>query len=160
MPHALETVDQGEQLSPEKEGAITAKIMQECFQSFGLSLRQANEKIGALMVHAKEDGFRLFRIRDVVYTCAVTGKNMVEIHAMPGGKVKQDDKYRIKKLEETLPNMLAILHEIGTQTAYVSMPKNESKPYDKIMQEFGFTKRDIPEEYNAPDMIAYIVRLQ
>jgi hypothetical protein len=95
-----------------------------------------------------------------VYTVEVTGVNQVEIHAIPGGSSKQDDKYRVKKLEQTLPNALAVLQQLGTQVVYVTMPKKDSKPYDKIMEEFGFAKRDIPEEVGAADLIAYIARIQ
>jgi hypothetical protein len=151
-----------EQLTPEQEGRKTVKIMQDCFKSFGLSDKEANTKIGALVSHVQSSNgsFTFLRIRDVVYTVEVTGVNQVEIHAIPGGSSKQDDKYRVKKLEQTLPNALAVLQQLGTQVVYVTMPKKDSKPYDKIMEEFGFAKRDIPEEVGAADLIAYIARIQ
>lgn len=150
------------QMTPEEEGRISVKLMRECFKSFGLSDMEANKKIGVIASHIQNSkgSFRLIRIRDVVYTAEVTGVNQVEVHAMPGGRTKQDDKYRVKKLEQTLPNVLAVLHGIGTQVVYVTMPKKDAKPYDNLMSEFGFKKVDIPEDTGAVDMIAYIVRLQ
>jgi hypothetical protein len=145
-----------------EEGRISAKIMQEAFKSFGMSDQEANEKIGGLInqVQTSNGSFRLIRVRDVVYTVAVMGKNMVEIHAMPGGSVKQNHKYRVKKLESTLPNALAILQQLGVEVVYVTMPKKEAQPYERMMNEFGFEKVDIPEDTGAVDMIAYIVRIQ
>lgn len=128
--------------------------------SFGLSKEQANQKIGMLMQHANEPGFKFFRLQDVVYTANVAGKDTVEVHAMIGGPVKQTDKYRIDRLEKTLPNLLAILHQLEIKIVYVPMPKKEAKPYDGLMKKFGFEKHDIPENYGAPDMVAFIARLR
>lgn len=143
-----------------EEGKITAQIMQDCFLSFGMSRAEANKKIGAIAQHAQHDGFKLFRIQDVVYTAEVTGKDLVELHAIIGGKSKQTDEYRRTKLKDTLPGILTIMHQLGTKTVYVSMPKKDARPYDALMRQFGFAKKDIPEEYGAPDMVAYIARLQ
>jgi hypothetical protein len=145
-----------------KEGQISAKIMREAFRSFGLSDEEANEKIGGLIhkVQASNGSFQLIRIRDVVYTADVTGKNTVEIHAMPGGSIKQNHKYRVKKLEDTLPNVMSVLYQMGVEVIYVTMPKKEAQPYDKMMNEFGFEKVDIPEDTGAKDLIAYIVRIK
>lgn len=156
------TTQPAKQLSPEEEGRESAKVMRECFKSFGLSDAEANKKIGALITQVQQakGSFLLIRVRDVVYSVSVAGVNQVEIHAMPGGRTKQDDKYRVKKLEQTLPNILAILKEMGASVIYTTMPKKEAKPYEKMMEQFGFTKIDIPEETGAVDLIAYVVRVQ
>lgn len=150
------------ELSPEEEGKVSMKIMQDCFLSFGLSMKEANEKIAALVVKMQESQgrFRFFRIRDVIYTAEVTGKNQVELHAIPGGKAKQNLKYRLKKLEDTLPNILAVMDQLAVSVVYVTMPKKSAPPYDELMETLGFTKTDIPEDTGAIDQIAYIARLR
>lgn len=158
-PAATRGNDTGDQ-DAVKEGETTAKIMQDCFLSFGLSMAEANKKIGAIAQHIQTESFKLFRVKDVVYSAEVTGKDMVELHAMIGGRTKQSDEYRRTKLKQTLPGMLSILHQIGTQVVYVSMPKKSASPYDALMKQYGFAKKDIPEEYGAQDMIAYVARLQ
>lgn len=144
----------------EREGRATIKLMQEGFQSFGVSIEDANKRIGMLAQKAQEDGFRLVRLRDVVYTVEVAGPSMVEVHAIPGGSTKQTVAYRIKKLEETLPNLLAIVQQLEVAVVFVPMPKAEAKPYAELMKQFGFTAKDIPEDTGAKDMVAYIARIR
>lgn len=146
----------------EAEGRKTIEIMRTAFTAFGLSDEETAQKINTLVQHMQQSNgsFRFLRIRDVVYTIEVTGVRQVELHAMIGGQQHQSDKYRVKQLEKTLPNALAVVKELGVSVAYVSMPKKEAKPYAKMMREFGFTFKDLEDVPGAEDLIAYIVRLQ
>lgn len=117
------------------------EIMQDHFSEVAETPEQVNAMINGVAEMVKKPGNKLVHFGNVLFLVSVFQKNMIEFHAMVGGKL--DLKGKIKELAKEMPDFLKFLKKIEVKTAYTYMDKKSEPDFVGILKKYKFARKEM-----------------
>jgi hypothetical protein len=143
------------QLTPESLSKIM-KILEDHFSEVAKTPNEVQRMIAGVAEAVKNPGFKLIHFNDVLFTVSVFKKNMVEIHAMIGGKLDMDGK--IEELRKELPKLLKLLPKMGVKIVYTYMEKKMAPKFDDLLEKYNFSQKEIKGP-KGENLVAFYVEI-
>lgn len=117
------------------------EIMQDHFSEVAKTPEQVNAMINGVAEMVKKPGNKLVHFGNVLFLVSVFKKNMIEFHAMVGGKLNLKEK--IKELDKELPDFLKLLKKIEVKIAYTYMDKKSEADFKAMLKEYKFSRKEM-----------------
>lgn len=120
------------------------KIMFEHFMVQYNDEEKAIAAINFIAEQVKQPGCKLIHLGNIVFLITVSTSHMVEMHAMMGGNLTEDQK--IAELDKQLDKLLPILKKMEVKLAYTYMTVDKVNKFRKVLQEYKFYEQPVRVE--------------
>jgi ADP-heptose:LPS heptosyltransferase len=132
-------------------------IIDIMYQSFMDQYHDEKKAIGAIKYigqKVQEPGCKLMHFGNTVFIVTVSGKNMVEVHAMVGGMLTEAQK--AKEIDKEMTKLIDQLKTFGTKILYTYMPPDKEAMFGEILKEYQFRKTNITGPDGKPYVAFYV----
>lgn len=131
-----------QQQNPEAKRVL--QIMQEALMDEYKDSAKTMAAINYITEQLKEPGFKLVHFGNVVFTVAVVAEQMVEVHAMVGGRVSEKEK--VKAIDKEIDKLIKMLPKLGVRLMMTVIPKDKVRVYERVFKEYKFKEKAVEKD--------------